>query len=137
MSAEERWQISDKDLHVLAGSIVTFGSTVFFLYASGDTMPKPLYVAAMGGISAACAGIGKEVVDLLGLGTADLRDALATAAGGLAAVSAVAFSFSAFFYNDLAAAPNFRYLFLTLSLPLSIPLLQYAFLRPQAKDSLR
>ncbi len=107
--------------------IVSLGSTSLLIYAS-QGKAEPAAVTAAAGAAAICAGIGKELFDRLGFGTPEFRDLLNTAFGGLIGISAIAFSFSAFPpQNVRGIESDLRYTFLSLSLALSLPILQHLY----------
>jgi hypothetical protein len=118
--------IVDKDLHILAGTIVTLGTAGAILFASSD-VPTILGTAVISGAATIVAGIGKEFIDKLGFGTPEFRDILNTVVGGVVGISAIAFSLSSFPPGYPNNSNELGYSFLAVSLALSLPVLQYIF----------
>lgn len=73
------------ELHVAAGISVSLVAGSMHMLRSDE----PRAAAVTGAAAALGAGIAKEIADALGFGTPSLRDALLTAAGGLAGALAL------------------------------------------------
>ncbi|MBT3276280.1 MAG: hypothetical protein HN368_24240 [Spirochaetales bacterium] len=126
LQAQDINTISDKDLHILAGTIVSLGTAGAIFIASNDYLTITS-TAVIAGATAIVAGIGKELFDTLGFGTPEFRDILNTVLGGVVGISAITFSLSAFPPGYPNNSNELRYSFITVSAALSLSVLQYLF----------
>lgn len=125
LPAQDVSPITDTDLHIFAGAIMSLGVAAVLLHGTGEEEIPLASIAVIAGGAALLAGVGKEVVDSLGYGISELRDILNTTFGGIIGVSTVAFSFIAFPSGQSTRGAELPYAFLAISAGLSLPLLRH------------
>ena len=125
LCASESESVTDTDLHILAGVAASLGSASVFLFATEAEYWSLPTIAAVAAAAAVVGGIGKELVDELGLGTPELRDIYNTAIGGLIGIAMLTYSLLAFPPAPVTSGLELRYTFLTIGVALSLPLFRY------------
>ena len=118
-------EISDADLHSLAGASIALSAAGILLYVLEPNAQTLVASAITAGISSLAAGLGKELIDRLGFGTPERRDIANTVLGAAAAISTMMFSAVAFPPSPGLVVKDLRFTFLAMSVGLAVPVFRY------------